>query len=118
VGEDVLLDVRLRSAQSSPGDRGWLRSAPEDAYHRRLAGQAKAGRCASLCLKTSSLICRPVDQGTQFDYLPHGSRKCRKERSPGFRVTGNLITVSDGTTIPPRCAMRSGLICAAVRRAR
>jgi len=63
VGEDVLLDVRLRSAQSSPagpGDRGWLSSAPEGAYHRRLAGQTEAGRCASLCLKTSSLICSPI----------------------------------------------------------
>jgi len=61
-GKDVLLDVRLCSAQSSPagpGDRGWLGSAPEGAYHRRLAGQTEAGRCAGLCLKTSSLICSP-----------------------------------------------------------
>ena len=52
-GEDVLLDVRLRSAQSSPagpGDRGWPGSAPEDAYHRRLAGQTEAYRSAMLGL--------------------------------------------------------------------
>ena len=107
VGEDVLLDVRLRSAQSSragPGGRGWLGSAPEGAYHRRLGGQTEVGRCASLCLKTSSLIYSPNDRGTQFHYLLHGSWECRKERSPGFRVTGNLITVSDETTIHVRRA--------------
>lgn len=46
VGEDVLLDVRLRSARSGPAnlsDGGWLSSAPEGAYHQRLAGQAEVG---------------------------------------------------------------------------
>ena len=46
VGEDVLLDVRLRSARSRPAnlsDGGWLSSAPEGAYHQRLAGQAEVG---------------------------------------------------------------------------
>src|ERR1039458_2184739 len=120
VGEDVLLDVRLRSAQSSPasaGDRGWLSSAPEGAHHRGLAGQAETGRCASLCLKTPSLICSPIYQAhsviTFFTVQEMSQRKAAW--FPRYR---NLITVSDEMTIPVRRAMCSGLICAAVRRAR